>query len=195
MATLAGTLIIEYGGVAMADEQSIVGTLITQQPSESELMAKLEAALKSKDFKEVAIISVLIAKAQRGKEAAELTAKQNALVAITDEVKRAISAALKPLVDAKKLDLADGVWFTQDFGENLVTCRLMKSQAKAPRASGNGGGAGKKFSISTNDMLTKHANEMYKDTGQTLQEVFDMSSDKNSRFGVRQALLKLEGLI
>lgn len=165
-----------------------------KQASESELMAQLDAALKSKDFKVVAKVSNEIAKFQKTKEQAELEAKQTALAAVTDEVKKVITAALKPLVEAKKLDSADGVWFTQDFGEKIVTCRLTKTAARKA-STGGGGGVGKKFDVNTNDLLAKFGDQPYKETGMTIQEAFDSNTDKNYRYAVRQTLLKLNGTI
>ena len=36
---------------------------------------------------------------------------------MTEDVKGAIVKAVKPLVDSGKLDAADGIWFSYDFGE------------------------------------------------------------------------------
>ena len=162
------------------------------QASESELMAQLDAALKSKDFKAVAKVSNEIAKFQKTKEQAELEAKQAALAAITDEVKSTITKALKPLVEAGKLDDADGIWYTQDFGEKLVTIRLTKT---APRKASTGGGVGKKFDINTNDLLAKFGDQKYKETGMTIQQAWESNTDKNWRYAIRQTLLKLNGTI
>jgi len=161
--------------------------------SEAELMMQLDAALKSKDFKVVAKVSNEIAKFQKTKEQAEQAAKEAALAAVTDKVKKAIQAALKPLVDAKELDEADGVWFTQDFGERLVTCRLTKTAAK--KASTGGGGVGKKFDVNTNDLLAKFGDRPYKESGMTIQAAWESNTDKNFRYAIRQTLLKLNGTI
>jgi len=166
----------------------------TEQVSEAELMQQLDAALKSKDFKAVAKVSNEIAKFQKTKEQAELEAKQAALAAVTDKVKKAIQAALKPLVDAKELDMADGIWYTQDFGEKLVTCRLTKTAARKT-SGGGGGGVGKKFDVNTSDLLAKFGDQPYKDTGMTIQQAWDSNTDKNFRYAIRQALLKLNGTI
>jgi len=164
-----------------------------KQASEAELMQQLDAALKSKDFKAVAKVSNEIAKFQKTKEQAELETKQSALAAVTDEVKKVITAALKPLVEAKKLDSADGVWFTQDFGEKLITCRLTKTAAR--KASTGGGGVGKKFDVNTNDLLAKFGGQNYKESGMTIQAAWESNTDKNYRYAIRQTLLKLNGTI
>ena len=163
--------------------------------SEESLMTQLDTALKAKDFKAVAKASGELVKFQKAREAVELEAKQKALEAITVEVKNAIQKAIKPMVDAKKLDDADGVWFVNDFGEALVTCRLMKSQARKAKATGGGGnGGGGKFAVSTNDLLEKFGSQEYKD-GATFAEAYEADTDKNKRFAIRSKLLKLGNYI
>ena len=163
------------------------------EPTEAELMAALEAALKSKDFKAVAAASRKLDTAVKAKEKAELDEKRKALDAMIESVKDAISKAVKPLVDSGKLDAADGIWYSYDFGEQAPVVRLMKSQPKA-RTSGGSGGGGKKFDISTEDMLTRHGQEEFKD-GMNFQVAYESSTDKNWRFAIRRKLLQKEGLI
>jgi len=166
-------------------------------PTEAELMAQMDKAMKTGDFKAVAKIASEIAKVQKAKEQAEVEAKQKALAGLTDKVKAAIEKAVKPLVDAGELDQADGIWYTYDFGEKLIACRLMKSQPKA-RASTGGGGGGKKFDVATtpgSDLFEKFKGEAYKDTGMTVQQAWDADADKNKRYAIRQWLLKKGGVI
>jgi len=168
------------------------GIIVNAEPTEAELMAELEAALKSKDFKAVAAASRKLDQSVKAKEKAELEAKRAALDAMIDEVKTAIQKAVKPMVESGKLDAADGIWYSYDFGETAPTVRLMKSAPRAVRSGGGGGG--KKFDISTDDMLTRHGQEEYKD-GLNFQQAYESSTDKNWRYAIRQKLLKLEGLI
>ena len=163
-----------------------------KEPTEAELMAELEAALKSKDFKAVAAASRKIDGIQKAKEKAELAEKKAALDAMSEDVKTAIMKSVKPLVDSGKLDAADGIWFSFDFGEQAPVVRLMKTQPRAARAGGGGGG--KKFDISTDDMLSRHGEEAYKD-GMTYSQAYLSSTDKNWRYAIRQKLLKLENII
>jgi len=166
-------------------------------PTEAELMAQMDKAIKSGDFRAVAKIAAEIAKVQKTKETAELDAKQKFLATLTEEVKAVIDKALRPLVDAGKLDKADGIWYTQDFGEKLVACRLMKSQPKA-RTSTGGGGGGKKFDVATtpgSDLFEKFKAEAYKESGMTVQQAWDSDADKNKRYAIRQWLLKRGGVI
>lgn len=183
----------------MANEQDVqaakadgVDIVAKAEPTEAELMAELEAALKSKDYKTVAAVSRKIDQAVKVKEKAEQTEKTAALDAMIDEVKAAISKAVKPLVDSKKLDAADGIWYSYDFGEQAPTVRLTKSAPRAARSGGGGGG--KKFNISTDDMLSRHGQAQYKD-GMTYQQAYESNTDKNWRFAIRNKLLKLDGVI
>ena len=160
--------------------------------TEGELMAQLETALKSKDFKAVAAASRKLDTAVKAKEKAELDAKRAVLDQMGEKVKTAISKAVKTIVDSGELDAADGIWYSYDFGEQAPVVRLMKSAPRAVRAGGGGGG--KKFDISTDDMLSRHGQEEYKD-GLNFQQAYESSTDKNWRYAIRQKLLKLEGVI
>ena len=126
-------------------------------------------------------------------EKAELDAKRAVLDGMCEVVKDGISRVVKMLIDAGKLDAADGIWYSYDFGEQAPTVRLLKSTARAPRAGG--GGTGKKFDVSTDAMLAKYGTEPYKDSGQTFQQAYESNTDKNFRYAIRQALLKKEGII
>lgn len=184
----------------MADEQADVqqpqqkAVVVEQKPaSEAELQTQMDAALKTKDFKIVAKVAAELVKFQKAKDAVELDAKQKALATITDKVKVAITKTLKPLVDAGELDMADGIWFSHDFGEKLETCRLMRSAPRATRAGGGGGG--KKFDVNTNDLLDKFGNDQYGDKGMTYLQAWESNTDKNWRYAIRQSLLKKAGVI
>ena len=161
------------------------------EPTEEHLMGELEAALETKDFKVVAAVSRKLDQAVKAKEKAELEVKRAALDAMSEKVKTAIGKAVKPLVNSGEVDAADGIWYSYDFGEKAPVVRLMKTQ---PRAARSGGGGGKKFDISTDDMLGRHGAEEYKD-GLTFQQAYESSTDKNWRYAIRQKLLKLEGVI
>jgi len=174
------------------DEPATTFEVAVEAPlSEEELMAQLETALASKDFKAVAAASRKLDQAVKAKEKAELEAKRAILDEMAEKVKAVIAKAVKPLVDSGELDAADGIWYSYDFGEAAPVVRLMKTQPRAARA---GGGTGKKFDISTDDMLSRHGGEDYKD-GMTFRVAYDSSTDKNWRYAIRQKLLKIEGII
>ena len=164
-----------------------------KEPTEAELMAELEAAMKTKDFKQVAAVSRKLDTAVKAQEKAVLENKRLLLDSIGEDVKAAISKAVKPLVDSGKLDVADGIWYSYDFGEQAPVVRLMKTAPRAARA-GTGGGGGKKFDIGTDELLVKHGTKEYKD-GLTFQQAYESSTDKNWRYAIRQKLLKIEGII
>lgn len=172
----------------MADDQA--QAVVEQPKDETALMQEMNQAVASGDYKAVAKVAQELVKFQKAKEQAEHEAKVKALEAITLEVKDAIQKAVAKLVDAGKLDEADGIWYVNDFGENLVTCRLMKGQSKARTSSGGGG---KKFDVSTTELLEKFGNEEYKD-GLTFNQAWESNTDKNWKYGIRSALLKKAGI-
>lgn len=161
------------------------------EPTEAELKAELKKAYESGDFKAIAAVARKIDTAVKAKEKTELEAKHKALDAIKDKVANAISAAVKKLVDSGQLDAAEGIWYSYDFGEATPVIRLMRTAPKAARSSGGGG---KKFNVSTEDMLAKHSTEEYKE-GLTFQQGWESSTDKNFRYAIRLKLLKLEGIV
>ena len=166
---------------------------VATEESQISLMEQLQTALDSKNFKEVATISRKIDQLTKSAEAAELSARKAKLDAMSNSVKQTLANAVQPLIDSGELDDADGIWFSYDFGEQTPTVRLMRTAPKATKSSGSSG-TGKKFDISTDDMLAKHGSEEYKD-GLTFQEAYDLNTDKNWRFAIRTKLLKLEGII
>lgn len=164
---------------------------VKAEPTVQELMAQLKSALDKGDYKLVAQVSRQIDQRERAKEKAELDAKRAILDKMAETVKNVIDEAITPLISAGELDAADGIWYANDFGEKTASVRLLKTQTKTRTG---GGGTGKKFDISTEDMLNKHGSEEYKD-GMTYRQAYDQNTDKNWRYAIRQKLLKLEGII
>ena len=164
-----------------------------EQPTKEQLMVEMQNAMTSGDWKLVSQVSHKIDIMTKAVEKAEMDAKRAVLDEMSDSVKAAIVDAIQPLVDSGQLDAADGVWFTYDFGEQAPIVRLMKTTTRTPRAGG--GGTGKKFDVSTDDMLAEHGDEAYKETGMTIKAAYDSNTDKNWRYAIRQKLLKLEGII
>lgn len=173
-------------------QPDVAAEVAVAEPTEEQLMADLKGALDKGDFRAVATVSRKIDSIVKAREKADLDAKRAALDEIKDEVSKVIIKAVKPLVDAGRLDAADGIWFSYDFGEQAPVTRLMKTAPRAARQGGGGGG--KKFDISTTDMLARHGAEEFKD-GATFQQAWEQSTDKNWRYAIRQKLLKLEGVI
>ena len=160
--------------------------------TKKQLLAEMKVAVDSGNFKAVSKISAEIAKLVATEEKAEREAKQAAAAELSIKVKAQIDAVVKKLIDSKALDVCDGVWYSYDFGEKLSTCRLLKSQ---PKAKGSGGGAGKKFAISTAELLAKHGDEIANsETGETFKQAYEKDTSGNARYRVRMKLLKAEGL-
>lgn len=174
----------------MVDTNTTTGTVAEKAVTEKELKAQLDTAMKGGDWKAIAKVAGEIAKLEKAKEDSAKEAKLKALEAITDNVKKAIQKAIQPFIDSKALDAADGVWYSQDFGEKLITCKVTKTAAR--KATGGGGGVGKKFDVNTTDLLAKFGDKEYKD-GQTFKVAWEADADKNKRFAIRKALLKLNG--
>ena len=177
---------------SVIDEQPTQNTVVAEPVTQEQLMAQLQAALTAGDFKAVAKVSRAIDSLAKAAEKSELAAKHEALQLIIDSVKDAIMSAVQPLYEAGDLDSADGVWFSWDFGEQAPVLRLTKTAPRA-RTSG-GGGTGKKFDVSTDDMLSRHGQEQFNDE-LTFAQAWEQSTEKNWRYGIRKKLLKLEGVI
>jgi len=158
--------------------------------SKKQLLSEMKQAMDSGDFKAVSKVSSEIAKIVATEEKAEKDAKLAAIEGLTKDVKSRFDGLVADLNREGLLDGCDGVWYSNDFGEKLTTCRLLKG---ATRKAGGGGG-GKKFNITTNELLAKHGSEMMGDSGVTFQEAYDANTDGNSRYKVRMKLLKAEGL-
>ena len=169
----------------------------TEQPAAEpeltieQLMAQMQDAISANDFKAVSQISRKIDTRNRAIEKSALDEKRAMADEVGNTVMSAIMEVVQPLVDDGTLDNFDGVWFTNDFGEQQPTIRLVKTATKQ-RSSGNGGG-GKKFDVSTEDMLSRHGEEVYKD-GVTFSVAYQSNVDKNWRYAIRMKLLKLEGI-
>jgi len=175
-------------------EEAQQNTAVEEQPKDEQtLMAEMNSAVASGDYKAVAKVAQELVKAQKAKEAEELAAKAAVLDAKVKTVSDTIMKSLTKMVEAGELDMADGVFFNWDFGDKEPSCRLTKAAARKA-GSGGGGGAGKKFSISTPTLLETYGAEDYKD-GMTFQQAWDSNADKNWRYAIRESLLKKGGYI
>lgn len=170
-------------------------------PTREELMAELQKALNSGDFRQVAKVSGRLAGFQAAAEKAASAAQELRLRNITLDVKQAIQEALEPFTEEDKFEGADGVWFSWDFGEMLITCRLVKTlpKQKLLSASDSLRAAGRRFSERSEDLLAIYGSKPFvhkgQPTGATCQEQHDSSAEKNSRYQVREVLLAYAGVI
>ena len=174
-----------------AKAQPITEQPVTE-PTIKDLMALMQTAITGNDFKAVSQISRQIDQRNRAVEKAALEEKRAHEGEVGNIVLNALMEVLNPIVAEGTLDNFDGVWFNLDFGEQQPQIRLIKTATKV-RSSG-GGGTGKKFDISTEDMLSKHGGEAYKDD-MTFRQAYDSNVDKNWRYAIRTKLLKLESII
>ena len=184
--------------------------------TKDQLFEALGAAYENKDFKLMGKLSGLVAKA----EAAEAKEKKDALLAELVETTKTVRLRLKGVVDemveAGMLDGAEGIWYSQDFGEIEEVginpaCRLVKSGKKT---STGGGGEGKSSYVAnpakSADLLAQVGdNVMFADdtevtinkesqtmlAGTTFKEAYEHSTNGGWRNRVRMALLKEAGLI
>lgn len=161
--------------------------------TKKQLLAEMKTATDAGDWKAVGKISSEIARTVATDEKAEKDAKLAVVNELTVEVKGIFDTIVARLNAEHKLDACDGVWYSSDFGEKLTTCRLLKGAA---RKSGGGSGGGKKFNITTHELLTKHGSETVKmgDKEMTFNEAYAADTGGNSRYKVRMKLLKVEGL-
>ena len=199
-----------------------------EAPTIEQLQAQITDAATNKDYKLVSKLAQQLVKTEADVKAKELKAKQDALAAITGEVGKLFNSLVGMLTSGQavdfetatnfqekieaikgtELDAADGVWYSNDFGVesgHAVNIKLMKGSTKA--ASGerksSGGGVGKKFDVTTEEMIAEvgedavfgdgtngsiKAGSAY--AGLTTKEAWDKSSDKNWRYTMRTYLLK-----
>lgn len=162
-------------------------------PTEDELKAKLDTALKSGDFKAIGKVAGEIAKLVKTHETAELEVKTAKGKGVNEKVKSAIMKAINPIINAGELDDFDGIWFSLDFGDKSESCRITKGITRKA-SGGTGGGGGKKFDVTTSALLEQFGNEEYKD-GITFNAAHESSTDGNYRYNIRQKLLKKGGYI
>ena len=183
--------------------------------TKDQLFEELGKAYEAKDYKLMGKLSTLVAKAEAA-EAKDAKEKLSAeLVNLTKEVKTSMTAAVKKMVDAGKLEGAEGVWFSWDFGAKEEVginpaCRLVKSGRKA--STGEGGGSGSYIANpakSANLLAQVGGNVMFKEdttvtidkqqqvmvAGTTFKEAYDYSTNGGWRNRVRMALLKEAGVI
>lgn len=179
----------------MSEDKATTAVAVEVKPkTQAQLLAEMKAATDAGNWKAVSKISSEIAKMVTAQEKFELDKKQAAVAKLTIDVKAKVDKFIQSMIDTKELDNCDGVWFSYDFGDKASSMRLTKTATRAKGTGGTGGGGGKKFAISTGELLTKHGASVWKD-GQTYQQVYDSNTSGNSRYVVRCALLKLEGLV
>ncbi len=170
----------------MADDEQV--------KSQDELLAEMKVATDAGDWKAVSKISSAIAKMVAVGEKAEKDAKLEAIKGLTEKVKATIDKAVQKIVESGELDAAEGIWYVNDFGEKLTSCRLLKSAQR----KGGGGGVGKKLSITTTDLLKDYGDQVIEGgdlAGMTFKAAYEGNTDGNFRYKLRMKMAKLAGLL
>ena len=173
-------------------------------------MADIAVAYAAKDYLAVSRSAAALVKLEKSLEVDKAKVRDAALIVLGGALTAEIRQAIQPFLDRDELPLAEGVWFSWDFGElPLPTTRIrfLKATIKTPSTPSTpstrtgGGGKGKLFNIGWKDLLAKHGATQYTiygnitPTGMTCQQAWDANAERNSRFAVRKAMLLLEGLI
>lgn len=184
--------------------------------SKDELLELIGQAYSKKDMKLMAQLSKLYTKAEATEEKSKKDALLAELIAVTAETAEGINAFVESLVEAGKLEGADGVWFALDFGairEKGInpSCKLIKSTRKA---TGEGTSTGKSSYVanpaksaelldkvggnvmfSEETLVTIDKVEQTMPAGTTFKAAYDHSTNGGWRNRVRMALLKEAGII
>ena len=184
--------------------------------SMEQLLEAIGGAYTAKDMKLMATLSKLYTKKESEAEKAKKDALLAELIAVTAETLASMTKTVDDMVEAGRLEGAEGIWFAYDFGairEKGInpSCRLIKTSRK----SGGGGESSGKSSYVANpaksaDLLAQVGeNVMFEaDTtvtidkvektmpaGTTFKEAYDYSTNGGWRNRVRMALLKEAGII
>lgn len=183
--------------------------------TKDQLFEELGKAYEAKDYKLMGKLSTQVAKAEatEAKVAKDKLAEE--LVAITEEVKTAISKVVTKLFEDPKLAGAEGVWFTYDAGAKIEkginpACRLMKASRKAAAGDGETKSSYVANPTKSSELIELIGDEVMfeEDTtrridkseitvpaGTTFKEAYELSTNGGWRNGWRMAALKKAGII
>lgn len=156
-----------------------------------QLTKQLKVAIDAGDFKAVGQLAKRVAQLQAGEEKIAVEKRQRALAELTGKVMKAITKTIAGFAEELEKAGADGVWFSQDNVEKLTDCRLIKRKVRVAGA-GTGGG-GKRYSVSTNELLEKYGSNDSGD-GVSFKDKWEATTDKNERYQIRVKLIKLAGV-
>lgn len=178
----------------------------------------MDAIGEAYQAKELGLMKELL-KMHGAKEREEEKVAKEALQAKLQEtvqiVAKAINKVVDGLIEDGTLDGADGVWYSQDFGEKKEkginpACRVTKGR----KSTGGGGGGGSSSYVAnpakSADLLAQVGDNVYikEDTtatidkvettlpaGMTFNEAWALSTNGGWRNRVRMALLKEAGIV
>ena len=163
--------------------------------TEAELQSAMTKAVAGSDWTAVKKIASAMSKIEAEKEKAARAELQSKLAELTDKVKATLDKAIQKMISAGELDGADGVWYGWEFGDQSSGCKLVKTKARA----GGGNGGGKRYDVSTADLLKEFGDVVDEKSGLTLQAMYDEAEQaedkKNAVYKVRVKLLKASGKV
>ena len=199
----------------MADDKETVAVINYDEMTYDQLLEETGKAWEAKDMKLMGKLSMLATKAQVAVAKAAKDALLAALVETTATTRLIVTKAVRTLVDAGKLDGAEGIWFSWDFQEKEEVginpaCRLVKSGRKAATDGGSSNSSYISNPTPSKELLDKvGGNVMFEEdttrtiqkeehimpAGMTFKQAYDYSTNGGWRNSVRMALLKEAGLI
>lgn len=187
-----------------------------------QLLVEMGKAYEAKDMKLMGQIAKVHTATEKAEEKVKKDKLESKLQEIVGETLKEITSLVDKLVDAGKLDGAEGVWFAYDMGEKREkginpACRLTKTSRRTSTGTSTGTGSytpndakskdvldteddeGVKFgehilfSVATERKIDKAAVTM--PAGMTYREAYNYSTNGGWRNSVRMALLKEAGII
>jgi len=174
----------------MTEVNAVVAPKVT--PSKEQLLAQLQGALDKGDWKLVSQVSGSVAKMAAAEEKA---AKGQVQVMVAEH-----AVKIKALIDEALAEYdfpveCDGVWYAWDFGDGVSGCRLTKGATATKRSTVSGMGAGKKYGVSTKELLDKFGDIVAEGATESYSQSYESNTDGNHRFKIRVKLLELGGYI
>ncbi len=210
----------------MADEDTAVAEpkeIDYGKMSTDQLLVEMGKAYEAKDMKLMGQIAKVHTATEKAEDKVKKDKLQSKLQEIVGETLKEITSLVDKLVDAGKLDGAEGVWFAYDMGEKQEkginpACRLTKTSRKAS-TPGAGSGSGSytpndakskdvldtedddgvkfgehiRFSEATERKIDKAAVTL--PAGMTYREAYNYSTNGGWRNSIRMDLLKEAGII
>lgn len=151
-----------------------------------ELTKQMDDAVKNQDWVLVTKLAKELTKTQKDIEDTKRKEREGALAKLTAKVKKQIDEVVNSLTDDEVKDI-DGIWYINDYGEALSTCRLIKTTPKVRKP----GATENHYPVTTEALLQRFGSQPYK--GMT----FDIAhiaaaKDGNKRYTIRKALIKLD---
>jgi hypothetical protein len=166
-----------------------------------QLQEQLKSAMASGNMPEVIRLSQVVTKATKGASSVELEAKKGQITDLGEKIKLAFQSSI---IDKFGMDIVALVGEKKaiikldwDYEGQTPTCKIVKGIAGTRKAGAKGGGNPQKFAMSSDDLIAKHGDAPFKkdeagNTSQTMKQAWDATTDKNARYAIRQAMIKLE---